>query len=66
LGGHSAEVVLQVRQYFQGERATATEWRSLGLIVLTVALAGFPADPIARALPNANFRAMESSGTQQF
>lgn len=39
----AAEVVLQVRQFFQGERAKTTEWGSLGMIMLTAFGAGFTA-----------------------
>jgi protein-S-isoprenylcysteine O-methyltransferase Ste14 len=38
LGWIAAEVVMQVRQYRMGGRARLTEWRSLGAIVLSLAV----------------------------
>lgn len=46
-----AEVVFQVRQYFQGGRAKTTEWGSLGLIMITAVVAGFLARLVGQALP---------------
>jgi protein-S-isoprenylcysteine O-methyltransferase Ste14 len=47
-----AEVVLQVSQYFSGGRARVSEWRSLGLIVLSVAVGEVLAAFAARRLPS--------------
>jgi len=47
----AAEVVLQTRQYFQGERAKTTEWGSLGFLIITAFLAGALANIVGRRVP---------------
>ncbi|MGH3621741.1 MAG: methyltransferase family protein [Sciscionella sp.] len=46
-----AELVLQARQYHAGGRATVTEWRSLGVILLSVGIGEVLASLAVRDVP---------------
>lgn len=46
-----AEIVLQVRQYRQGGKATVTEWGSLAVITISIVVGNVLARLVVRALP---------------